>query len=443
MRIVYLAAGAAGTYCGACARDVTLARKLMARGHDVMLLPLYTPLVTDGPDPSERRVFYGGIGAYLAQKSRLFRRRLPLVDRVLDSRWLLALVSRLAVDTRPEDLGEMTVSVLRGPQGRQAKELDELTDFLRRGPRPDVVNLTNSLLSALAPELKRRLGVAVACTLQGEESFIARLSAEHSSQAWSLLREHARSIDVFLSPSAGYADEMAEMFHERRERFRTVRPGIDTEAYRPRDAAPKPSAGQGGAAASSSAEPLRIGCVSRIAPEKGTDLLCRAMAEIERRRPGRATLTLAGQVASGERSWWDGVRAELRTGGLPEDRVTYAGELGFEAKVAMLRGLEVFVQPSRQAERRGMAALEALACGVPIVVPRSGIFPEIVAETGGGLLVDRESVEGIVEAVLRLMDDPGERQRMSAAARQGAVERFSADRMADETLAVYQELIGR
>jgi len=412
---------------------------LIARGHDVMLVPLYTPLVTDGPDPSERRIFYGGLGAYLAQKSSLFRRRWPLVDRLLDSRMLLGLVSRLAVSTRPEDLGEMTVSVLQGPRGRQARDLNELVDFLCQGPRPDVVNLTNSLLSAIAPELKRRLGATVACTLQGEESFLSRLPAEHGAEAWRLLREHARSIDVFLAPSDDYAGEMAAAFGEPRVRFRTVRPGVDITTFRPAEnAAEGASPGQGGGEES---RPLRLGCVSRLAPEKGTDLLVRAMVEITRRRPGRVTLTLAGQVGPGEGAWWRSIRQMLEAAALPEGTVTVAGALGLEEKLSLLRGLDVFAQPSRQPERRGIAVLEALACGVPVVVPRSGIFPELVGRTGGGVLIERESVDSLVEVVLRLADDPAERRRLAASARQGVVAHYSAERLADEAMAVYEELV--
>ena len=73
MHIVYLAAGAAGKYCGACNRDVALVRALTGRGHEVQLLPLYTPLRVEGDDPSAGHVFMGGINAYLQQHSALFR----------------------------------------------------------------------------------------------------------------------------------------------------------------------------------------------------------------------------------------------------------------------------------------------------------------------------------------------------------------------------------
>ena len=175
MRIVYITAGAAGSYCGVCARDVTLARALTASGHDVQLIPLYTPVRADGPDPSSTRVFYGGINVYLQQRSALFGMVPAFIARLLDKPALLRLVSRFAVRTRPEDLGPLTVSVLEGADGRQCGELDRLIRHLEREARPDVVNLSNSLLSGLAPAVRGRLGVPVVCTLQGEDQFVARL----------------------------------------------------------------------------------------------------------------------------------------------------------------------------------------------------------------------------------------------------------------------------
>ena len=73
MKIAYIAAGAAGMYCGTCIHDNTLASALQRKGHDVALIPTYTPIRTDEADVSIDRVFYGGINVYLQQKSALFR----------------------------------------------------------------------------------------------------------------------------------------------------------------------------------------------------------------------------------------------------------------------------------------------------------------------------------------------------------------------------------
>jgi len=78
MKIIYLAAGAAGMYCGSCLHDNTLAAALLDSGHDVLLTPTYTPIRTDEADVSRMPVFFGGINVYLQQKLALFRHT-PLV----------------------------------------------------------------------------------------------------------------------------------------------------------------------------------------------------------------------------------------------------------------------------------------------------------------------------------------------------------------------------
>src|SRR5215212_3152973 len=172
MKIAYVTAGAAGTICGSCLRDNTLVAALTRLGHDALLIPTYTPIRTDEEDVSQSRVFFGGINVYLEQKLSLFRHTPWFLDRLLNFPALLRWVSRFAVKTQASELGELTVSMLRGEHGHQKKEIDKLVSWLADDHRPEVVNLTNALLSGLVPELKRRLpGVPVLCSLQGDDIF--------------------------------------------------------------------------------------------------------------------------------------------------------------------------------------------------------------------------------------------------------------------------------
>ena len=66
MKIAYITAGAAGMYCGSCLHDNTLAAALMAKGHEVALIPTYTPTRTDEEDVSIDRVFYGAVNVFLS-----------------------------------------------------------------------------------------------------------------------------------------------------------------------------------------------------------------------------------------------------------------------------------------------------------------------------------------------------------------------------------------
>src|SRR5262245_25015335 len=137
MRIAYITAGAGGMYCGSCLHDNTLAAALIALGHDTLLIPTYTPLRTDEPNVSQTRVFLGGINVFLQQKSSLFRHTPWFLDRLLDAPRLLRWVSRFASTTRAEDLGDLTLSVLRGDHGKQRKEIDKLVRWLQDEVRPE------------------------------------------------------------------------------------------------------------------------------------------------------------------------------------------------------------------------------------------------------------------------------------------------------------------
>jgi hypothetical protein len=83
MKIAYIAAGAAGMYCGTCIHDNTLAAALRDKGHEVALIPTYTPIRTDEVDVSIDRIFYGGINVYLQQKLALFRHTPWLFDQCI------------------------------------------------------------------------------------------------------------------------------------------------------------------------------------------------------------------------------------------------------------------------------------------------------------------------------------------------------------------------
>src|ERR1051325_4324072 len=150
MKLLYITAGAAGMYCGSCLRDNALAAELMAQGHDVTLVPIYTPTLTDEDNVSQERVFFGGISVYLQQHSALFRKTPWLLDRLWDSGFALKMASRRSIPVDPRMLGELTVSMLKGEDGHQRKELRKLIHWLQSETAPDVITLPNSLLIALA-----------------------------------------------------------------------------------------------------------------------------------------------------------------------------------------------------------------------------------------------------------------------------------------------------
>ena len=100
-----------------------MAAALLARGHDVVLTPVYTPTRTDERNVSRQQVFFGGISVYLEQHAPLFRYTPRFLDRIWDSPWALRLATRRQIKVDPKNLGEMTVSMMRGERGFQRKEI--------------------------------------------------------------------------------------------------------------------------------------------------------------------------------------------------------------------------------------------------------------------------------------------------------------------------------
>src|SRR5881392_1794389 len=130
MRILSITAGAAGMYCGSCSRDNALAVELLARGHAVTLLPLYTPTNPDERNVSEKRVLFGGISVYLQQYAPIFRRLPRFLDRLWDSPWVINALAGRSISTDPKLLGDLTISMLEGERGVLRREFEKLLEWI-------------------------------------------------------------------------------------------------------------------------------------------------------------------------------------------------------------------------------------------------------------------------------------------------------------------------
>src|SRR5687767_929498 len=231
MRIAYLAAGAAGMYCGSCLHDNTLAAALIELGEDVLLIPTYTPLRTDEEDVSIDRVFFGGINVYLQQKSAIFRHTPWWLDRLLDHPALLESLSRRAGSVDPKQLGELTASMLRGEDGNQRKELEKLVHWLVHDVKPDIVHLSNSMQIGMARLLRERSGPPVVCQLSGEDIFLEKLPQPYYDEARASLRERAADVDAFIALNRYYADFMADFLAVERAQIHVIPHGLKLEGH--------------------------------------------------------------------------------------------------------------------------------------------------------------------------------------------------------------------
>jgi hypothetical protein len=195
-----------------------------------MLTPVYTPTRTDERNVSGRHVFFGGISVYLEQHAPVFRHTPRLLDRLWDSDWALRLATKRQFKVDPKQLGELTVSMLRGERGFQRKEISKLLDWLVSEPRFDVINLPYSLLLGLAEPLRRTLKVPICCTLQGEDLFLDGLGDPYRQQSLDLIREASAHVDAFLPVSRYYLDFMPGYLGVPRSKMRLAPLGMSVPA---------------------------------------------------------------------------------------------------------------------------------------------------------------------------------------------------------------------
>ena len=413
-------------YCGSCLRDNSMATELLARGHDVMLLPVYTPTLTDEPNVSQDHVVLGGISAYLEQYVPFFRKTPAWLDRLWDSKAALSLASRKSISVNPKMLGEMTVSVLRGEDGFQRKEIQKMVEWVKQLPQPDIVNLPYTLLIALARPLKEALNCPVLCTLQGEDLFLNGLHEPYRSQAFDLIRKQLDHVDLFLSVSEYYAEFMPNYLGIPAKKIRVVPLGINPDGFELRE--------------SHASEPFTVGFFGRIAPEKGLHVLAEAYRLL--RESGdlpQARLEVAGYMAADCKPYLAGIEARLKEANLG-DEFHYRGVLDRADKIAFLRRLEVMSMPATYDEPKGASLLEAMACGVPLVQPRRGGFTEVVEKTGGGLLVKPDDPQSLAEGILKVYKDKELASELSAKGFRGVRQHYTAAQMADKLMTAFQSV---
>jgi len=428
MKIAYITAGAGGMFCGSCLHDNTLAAALHKLGHDALLIPTYTPIRTDEENVSEKRIFLGGINVYLEQKLSLFQYLPRFLKRLLDIPALLRWAAGFAVQIDAKKLGELAVSVLKGEHGNQRKDIEDLAGWLASEVKPDIVNLTNVLLSGLVHEIKARVRVPVLCSLQGDDVFLDSLPEPYRGQAMQLIREHCREADGFIATCNDYADYMAEYFTIPRERIHVVYPGINL-------------AGHGGSRTREENAPFTIGYFARICPEKGLHILVEAF-RILKQMPDLppCRLRVSGWLGANNSAYYEDLKKKINQWGLA-DHFECVESPDHESKVRFLQSLDVLSVPTTYREPKGLYILEALANGVPVVQPRHGSFPELIEATGGGLLVEPENPHDLADGLRRMMEDKPLRERHTQQGKEAVHSRFHAGEMARQTVNAYERYV--
>lgn len=421
MHVAIITAGGAGMFCGSCMHDNTWARALRDGGHDVILIPTYTPIRVDEEDLSSRRVFFGGINVYLEHKSKLWRTLPRWMTKWVDRPSLIRFATRFGVSNDAAELGELTLDMLDGELGSQRRDVEELTAFIANDLKPDVVCFSNALLVGAVKSLREKFAGKIFCTLQGDDIFLDGLSPEHRDGAIDRISKRAADFDGFLVHSDYYRDHMSRMLRLPVEKFARIPLGIDFTGF---STSERPHAG----------DDFRIGYFARICPEKGLHVLVEAVRKVRVEHP-QVKLVAGGYLGTRDVAYFDKVRKDVRDLG---DAFEYIGSPSEQAdKVSFLQSLDVLSVPAPYKEPKGIYVLEALACGVPVVQPAHGAYPEMVAATRGGLLFEPGNVESLAENLCRLIADSSQRDKLIAQGSSLVRECYSLKAMTNATVSAF------
>ena len=388
MKIAYLLPGSGGSfYCGNCTRDVVFTKSLKESGHDILMIPMYLPLNIDKCE-ADSPIFYGAVNIYLKQISPLLKRLPVRLKKFFDSEKVLRFVAKLSGSTKAEGNESMTISMLKGTEGKQSDDLDTLINWLNEHEKPDVVHLSNALLSGLAEKLKKELNCVVVCTLQDEDEWVDAMREPYGSTTWKLIEWNAEYIDAFIVVSEYYAQLISTKINVPAEKIHVVHNSIGQESIRKNN---------------HEESYHTIGYMSKINSFFGADLLFDAFVELRKEKQfSTLKLKFTGGYTDDFKKVVRNIKQKMKQYHL-ENEVEFFDDLSSEGKNKFLDSISLFCVPSRRKEAFGIQILEAYAAEVPTILPNIGGYSEIINKSNAGLLYEPSEAANLVDTLKKVL----------------------------------------
>lgn len=231
------------------------------------------------------------------------------------------------------------------------------------------------------------------------------------------------------------ADRVTSTSYAMREQCRTLNVireidvvafGIDTEIFRPSDQKN-----------SRENQPLIVGTVKTMHEKYGIDTLIHAFAHIGP-RVDHCDIRLKIVGGGPELDNLRRLCTELKI----SDFVEFLGHVDYEHVPENLQSLDIYCAPSRwDSESFGVAIIEASACALPVIVSDVGGLPEVVDNGETGLVISRDDVAGLADAIKRLIKDDALRRSMGEKGRANVIRKYEWSRCIDQMIEIYRSVI--
>ena len=304
----------------------------------------------------------------------------------------------------------------------------------------DVVHITN--FSQFVPIIRAfNPGIKIVLHMQCE--WLTQLDR-------TMIEKRLQQVDLVVSCSAYITEKIQRRFPRFANRCQTVFNGVDVNYFVDQRKQHKKEKN----------DTKNILFVGRVSPEKGAHILLKAFQQVVKHF-SQVKLEIVGPVAAapvefiialdGEDKVQDLVayyddggyfqQLQDKLSGDMKRRVVFPGAVPHSELINYYQNASVFVFPSVWNEPFGIPVVEAMASGVPVVSTRGGGIVETVDDGITGLLVERGNAQALAEATLSLLQDENLRESMGKAARKRAVEFYSWERITENLLQRYEEIL--
>lgn len=412
MKITYIVPGFGGTfYCGNCLRDSTFSKALQAIGHESVTLPLYLPhSIEEFSHQAEIPVFYGAVNIYIKQNFKFLRNIPKWLYTFLNSSFILKYAAKKSGSTRAKGLEEMTISMLKGAEGFQKFELNQLIHYLKQHEKPDVVHLSNALLMGIAGQIKEQLNIPVFCSLQDEDVWIDAMSLLYQPKLWKLMSEKVKDIDAFIAVSHYFKNSMQQKMNIPEEKLHVIHLGIDPALYQQFNPAQNPQ---------------RIGYLSRLNEENGFGLVIEAFIKLKQNEKFKTVkLIVTGGKTKDDEQFIDKQKKLLQKNNLLND-IEFIEEFKTDGLPIFFNKITLLSVPVLKGEAFGLYQLEALASGIPIVQPMIGAFPEIIDMSNAGVTYTPNTSDQLAKTWATVLSDNDKLNFMSKNGYDAAMSQFN------------------
>ena len=299
--------------------------------------------------------------------------------------------------------------------------------------RPDLIHVQHPLeRSAYARRVLRLEGWKLPLVVTAHSLF-----GEHSeSTIEQVMAPNLRAADWVIAVSPHIADQAMQLGVESR-RLTVIRSGVDVEHFRPR--------GEDRAAARHrlgiSSDAGVVLFVGNLEPRKQVDVLLRAMARVREEAAGATLIVVgSGHSAGAQDQTANLMRLAHELGLLASDAVRFVGRIEDEQLLDYYAAADVFALPS-SSEAQGIVALEAMACGLPVVASAVGGLLGTIEDGTSGFLVPFGEVPALADRLTTLLLNDTQRRAIGAAAREAVEREFSWARTVEATLGVSRDCL--